>query len=151
VRTRLYVMPISNPAAAGAAMLAHKRIPHTLVRLMPGLHPVLVRLAGFEGFTVPALELGGRKVQGSRRIARVLDEVRPDPPLFPTDPELRARVEEAERWGEQALQPLPRRMFRYLLLTSEHARHWMGTEVPTRHGCVRTSCACLRCSTTRTA
>ena len=64
--TRLYVMPISNAAAAGAAMVAHKRIPHRLVRLMPGLHPALVRFAGFEGFTVPALELDGRKVQGSR-------------------------------------------------------------------------------------
>ena len=127
--TRLYVMPISNAAAAGAAMVAHKGIPHRLVRLMPGLHPILLRFAGFEGFTVPALELDGRKVQGSRRIARVLDEVRPERPLFPRDPERRARVEEAERWGEQVLQPVPRRLFRYLLLTDEDARLWMGTEI----------------------
>ena len=127
--TRLYVMPISNAAAAGAAMVAHKRIPHRLVRLMPGLHPLLVRFAGFEGFTVPALELDGRKLQGSRRIARFLDEVRPEPPLFPADPEQRARVEEAERWGEQVFQPVPRRLFRHLLLTSSSAREWMGTEI----------------------
>jgi glutathione S-transferase len=129
VATRLYVMPISNAAAAGAAMVAHKRIPHRLVRLMPGLHPLLVRIAGFEGFTVPALELDGRKLQGSRRIARFLDEVRPEPPLFPAEPERRARVEEAERWGEQVFQPVPRRLFRHLLLTSSSAREWMGTEV----------------------
>jgi glutathione S-transferase len=129
VATRLYVMPISNAAAAGAAMLAHKRIPHRLVRLMPGLHPVLVRFAGFEGFTVPALELDGRKLQGSRAIARFLDEVRPERPLFPADAATRARVEEAERWGEQLFQPVPRRLFRHLLLTSESARHWMGTEI----------------------
>ena len=127
--TRLYVMPISNAAAAGAAMVAHKRIPHRVVRLMPGLHPLLVRFAGFEGFTVPALELDGQKVQGTRRIASFLDSVRPDPPLFPADPEQRARVEEAERWGEQVFQPVPRRLFRHLLLTSESARLWMGTEV----------------------
>ena len=127
--TRLYVMPISNAAAAGAAMIAHKRIPHRLVRLMPGLHPALVRFAGFEGFTVPALELDGRKVQGTRRIARFLDEVRPEPPLFPAEPEERARVEEAERWGEQLFQPVPRRLFRHLLLTSESARLWLGSEV----------------------
>ena len=127
--TRLYIMPISNAAAAGPAMMAHKRIPHRLVRLMPGLHPLLVRLAGFEGFTVPALELDGQKVQGSRRIARFLDEVSPDLPLFPAEPEPRVRVEEAERWGEQALQPVPRRFFRYLMLTSEPARLWLGTEV----------------------
>jgi hypothetical protein len=63
--TRLYVMPISNAAAAAERMAAHKRIPHRVVRLTPGLHPLLVRFAGFEGFTVPALELDGRKVQGS--------------------------------------------------------------------------------------
>jgi glutathione S-transferase len=129
VPTRLYIMPISNPAAAGAAMIAHKRIPHRLVTLMPGLHPMLVRLAGFDGFTVPALEFDGRKVQGSRQIARCLDEVQPNPPLFPAQPEQRPRVEEAERWGEQVLQPVPRRLFRHLLLTSESARIWIGTEV----------------------
>ena len=126
---RLYVVPISNPAAACAAMIAHKRIPHRLVRLIPGLHPMLVRFAGFKGFTVPALELDGRKLQGSRRIARFLDEVRSEPPLFPAEPGDRARVEEAERWGEQVLQPVPRRLFRHLLLTSESARHWLGTEI----------------------
>jgi glutathione S-transferase len=127
--TRLYVMPISNAAAAGAAMVAHKRIPHRLIRLMPGLHPVLLRFAGFEGFTVPALELDGRKVQGSRGIARVLDEIRPERPLFPPQPERRAAVEDAERWGEEVLQPVPRRLFRHLLLTDVDARLWMGTEM----------------------
>ena len=127
--TRVYVMPISNPAAAGAAMVAHKRIPHRVVRLMPGLHPLLVRFAGFERHTVPALDHDGRKVQGSREIARYLDRVRPDPPLFPAEPELRRRVEAAELWGERVLQPVPRRLFRHLMLRSERARLWLGTEV----------------------
>ena len=127
--TRVYSMPISHPAAAVEAMLAHKRIPHRAVRLTPGMHPVLVRLAGFEGHTVPALEMGGRRVQGSRDIARHLDAVRPDPPLFPADPEERARVEEAERWGERVLQPIPRRLFRHLMLTSEDARVWLARDI----------------------
>jgi glutathione S-transferase len=127
--TRLYVMSISNAAAAGAAMVRHKRIPHRVVSFMPGLHPILVRVAGFERHTVPALEVDGRKVQGSRQIARFLDQLAPDPPLFPRDPEERARVEEAERWGEQVLQPVPRRLFRYLILTQSSARIWMGSEV----------------------
>lgn len=126
---RVYVMPISNAAAAAAAMVAHKRIPHRLVNLMPGLHPVLVRLAGFDGFTVPALELDGHKVQGSREIARFLDDLQRDPPLFPAEPGARARVEEAERWGEAVLQPVPRRLFRHLLLAHHSARTWMGAEV----------------------
>jgi glutathione S-transferase len=127
--TRLYVMPISNAAAAAAAMIAHNGIPHRLIRLMPGLHPILLRFVGFKGFTVPALELDGMKVQGSRQIAGVLDEHSPERPLFPVDTESRARVEEAERWGDQVLQPVPRRLFRHLLLTNESARLWMGTEI----------------------
>lgn len=127
--TRLYVIPVSNPAAAGAAMMRHKRVPHRVVRLMPGLHPLLVRMAGFERPTVPALDAGGRKVQGSREIARFLDELVPESPLFPANPEERSAVEPAERWGEETLQPVPRRLFRYLLVTSERARMWMGAEV----------------------
>ena len=127
--TRLYVIPISNPSAAGAAMVRHKRFPHRVVTLMPGVHPVLVRLAGFERHTVPALEVDGTKVQGTRAIARFLDERAPEPPLFPRDTAARARVEEAERWGEQVLQPVPRRLFRYLLLTHRSVRLWMGSEV----------------------
>jgi glutathione S-transferase len=126
---RIYVIPISNPSAAGAAMLRHKRIPHRVVTLMPGLHPLLVRAAGFERHTVPALELDGRKVQGSREMARFLDQLVPDPPLLPRDPEARRAVEEAERWGERMLQPLPRRLFRYLMMTDEAARIWMGSAV----------------------
>jgi glutathione S-transferase len=105
--TRLYVIPVSNPAAAGSAMMRHKRVPHRVVTLMPGLHPLLVRMAGFERSTVPALDAGGRKVQGSREIAHFLDELVPEPPLFPADPEERSAVEAAERWGEETLQPVP--------------------------------------------
>ena len=127
--TRLYVIPISNPSGAGAAMMRHKRISHRVVSVMPGLHPFLVRLAGFERPTVPALEIDGHKVQGTREIARFLDELAPDPPLFPADPDARAAVEEAERWGERVLQPVPRRLFRYLMQTSEEARLWVGSDV----------------------
>jgi glutathione S-transferase len=110
-------------------MLRHKRIPHRVVTLMPGLHPLLVRLAGFERHTVPALDIDGRKVQGSREIARFLDQLAPDPPLFPADRDARAAVEKAERWGERVLQPVPRRLFRYLMQTSEEARLWVGSDV----------------------
>jgi glutathione S-transferase len=66
-------------------------------------------MLGFPGVTVPALRIDGRRVQGSREIARVLDEMRPDPPLFPAEPERRA-VEDAERWGDEVLQPAVRRL-----------------------------------------
>ena len=53
---------------------------------------------------MPALKIDGDKVQGSRQIARELERLRPEPPLFPADPEQRAAVEEAERFGDEELQ-----------------------------------------------
>ena len=66
-----------------------------------------VRLLGFPGATVPALRIDGRRVQGSLEISRFLDSFVASRPLFPAEPEARRAVEEAERWGEQTLQPIP--------------------------------------------
>lgn len=126
---RLYVIPLSNPAYAARGMLRHKRIAHRLVTLPPGFHSALVRAAGFPGWTVPALEVAGRRVQGSRAISRALDELHPDPPLFPSDPAARAAVDRAEEWGERELQPLPRRVFRWALVTHPDFRRWFAGEV----------------------
>jgi glutathione S-transferase len=116
---KLYSLRVSHPGVAAHLMLERKRIDHRVVDIQPGLHPVVVRAAGFPGLTVPALELDGRRIQGSLAISRALDEVRPDPALFPADPELRRAVEEAEAWGERELQPMPRRMYRWGL-SREH-------------------------------
>jgi glutathione S-transferase len=94
-------------------MLDLKGVEYQLVDVVPLNQRIHLRLAGFRGGTVPGLKLDGQRVQGSRQIARVLDDHWPEPPLFPADPPLRARVEEAERWGEEQLQPIPRRLFRY--------------------------------------
>ena len=103
-------------------MLQHKGIQHDWVKLPPGAHPFRLRLAGFRGGTVPALRLDGQRVVGSRRISRLLDEVKPEPPLFPTDPARRRAVEEAEEWGESVLQPIPRRLLRWALRHHPEAR-----------------------------
>src|SRR5690349_1748662 len=49
-------------------------------------------------------------------IARALDLRWPDPPLFPTEPTARARVEEIEAWGEGPLQSVARRIILWALL-----------------------------------
>jgi glutathione S-transferase len=110
---KLYSLTVSHPSVAAHLMLERKRIDHRVVNIQPGLHPLVVRAAGFTGRTVPALELDGRRVQGSLAISRALDEMRPEPALFPSDPDLRPAVEEAEAWGERELQPVPRRMYRW--------------------------------------
>jgi glutathione S-transferase len=110
VDVRLYVIPASHPATAAKAMLDYKGIPFQRTDLMPGIHKVLLRAMRFPGTTVPAIKIDGRRVQGSRAIARELDKLQPQPPLFPSDPGMRLQVEEAERFGDDDLQAPIRRI-----------------------------------------
>jgi glutathione S-transferase len=111
VDTKLYVIPGSHPALAVRGMLEHKGIPYERVDLMPVISRGVLKALRFPGVTIPSLRIDGRKLTGSREISRALDEVKPEPPLFPSDPARRAQVEEAERWGEQALSDASRRIF----------------------------------------
>jgi len=132
MEAKLYVILGSHACRTGMLLLDHKGIDYRLVELPTGLHPFALRLAGFSGNcealrdldgkrpqllstadragTVPSLVLDGTRVKTNRAIARYLDEVRPDPPLFPADPARRAAVEEAERWGDRELQMVVRRV-----------------------------------------
>jgi glutathione S-transferase len=47
------------------------------------MQTVQIRLAGFNGGTVPALRSVGRRALGTVAISRLLEEIRPQPPLFP--------------------------------------------------------------------
>jgi hypothetical protein len=128
---KLYVIRGSHACAAAELMLAHKELPFRRVSFPTGLHPGLVRIAGFSPRgarrtvdgrtlpmlavidtmgTVPALSLGSERVMGNHGIARLLEQVRPEPPFFPKDPAARARVEELERWGGEELQMTARRL-----------------------------------------
>ncbi len=99
-------------------MLDAKRVPYERVDLFPALSRPWLRLTGFGAGTVPALRLEGAHVQGSRAIARALDASWPEPPLFPADPAVRARVEEIEAWGDGPLQDVTRRIILWALLRS---------------------------------
>ncbi len=118
----LYGVHSSHPSHAARLMLEHKGIDHRVVNLVPGTHAAAVRALGFRGGTVPALKLDGRRVQGTRSISRALDAAHPEPPLFPADPGRRARVEEAERWGDEVLQPVPRRLGAWINLSRPELR-----------------------------
>jgi glutathione S-transferase len=110
VKGTLYVLPASHPSVAAALMLEHKGIEYRRVDLVSVVHRAALRALGFQGVTVPALKLDGQRLQGSRTISRALDALQPDPPLFPRDPEGRVAVERAEAWGDEVLQPVPRRL-----------------------------------------
>jgi glutathione S-transferase len=104
VDARLFVIPASHPAMAARLMLEQKGIAYKRTDLLPVISKLALRAVGFPGTTVPALKIDGGKVQGSRQIARELERLRPEPPLFPADPEQRAAVEAAERFGDEELQ-----------------------------------------------
>jgi glutathione S-transferase len=103
------MFPGSHPCECAEAALRLKRISYTRVNLIPAFHKLVIR-SHFPGNTVPALALGDERIIGSRAILRRLDELEPVPRLIPEERELRARVEEAEAWGDEVLQPLIRRV-----------------------------------------
>jgi glutathione S-transferase len=110
MRATIYGIPGSPPSMAGRLMLEHKGIGYRRRDLVAGVSRPILRLVGFEGITVPAIKLDGERLQGTTTISRALDALVPEPPLFPPDPERRAAVERAEAWGDEVLQPVPRRL-----------------------------------------
>jgi len=120
---KLYVVPASHPCATVIAALDRKGIAYERVDLVPAVHKAVMK-AVFGTATVPGIVLdGGRKVHGSRAILRTLEELEPQPALFPPagSPE-RKRVEEAEEWGDQVLQPLVRRVLWHALSVDRAAQ-----------------------------
>jgi len=111
VAVKLYVIPGSHPSKAAELMLEHKGIPFKRVDLVTAMHRPSLKLLGFRGKTVPAMKADGRRFQGTREISRALDELKPEPSLVPS-----GAVREAERWGDQELQPIPRRLAWWALL-----------------------------------
>ena len=114
---RLYEFEASNACLVTRLGLELKQIEYHPVRLTPFLHVRALKRLGFERRTVPALEIDGRRVQGSLEIARELDVLRPEPPLFPAEPSARRAVEAAEALGEE-IQKATRRLLYSVALRS---------------------------------
>ncbi|HEX8157838.1 MAG TPA: hypothetical protein VF526_10680, partial [Solirubrobacteraceae bacterium] len=98
-RARLYVAPGLDTAASAALMLHHKGVGYEQRRLPPGVHALAMVRLGFQSLGEPALVHGPLRVQGTRRIARALDELVTERQLLPADERCRASVERTERWG----------------------------------------------------
>lgn len=107
----LYAIHGSHPCVCAERALQLKDQPYRIVEMPPAVHLPLQWLR-FRRLTVPALVLGnGEAIVGSRAIVHRLDELVPSPSLLPDDPVRRERVEAAERWGDEVLQPAARRLF----------------------------------------
>jgi len=110
IQPKLYVLPGSHPCVAVEAALAMKSIGYDRVILLP-MSQILVGPLRYGGTTVPGMRIDGERLVGSRKIMRRLDELVSEPPLLPPvgDPSY-AKVLEAERWGDEQLQSVPRRI-----------------------------------------
>jgi glutathione S-transferase len=104
---KLYVVHGSHPCAAVEKALQLKGLQYSVQEWPPPLHAA-VQLVLFGRRTVPALRNGDEKLVGSREIMRRVDEMAPEPRLYPAASEQRARVEEAERWGDEEFQQVAR-------------------------------------------
>ena len=111
MKVKLYALPGSHPCAAVEAALRLKSIDYERVDFLPLTQLALGPLR-YGGNTVPGLRIDDERLAGSRTIMRRLDALAPEPALLPplTDAVARARVLEAERWGDEVLQAVPRRI-----------------------------------------
>jgi glutathione S-transferase len=110
VGIELFVVPGSPACAAVERALELKALAFERVALAPPLR-VPRRALRLRVRHVPTMRLDdGERVIGSRVILRRLDELAPQPALFPPGGEARALVQRAEEWGDEVLQPLARRL-----------------------------------------
>jgi glutathione S-transferase len=89
------------------AAIRVKGLPYERIDLsINGEHPQRMQEIYGEGnTTVPGMLVDGEPVHGSRAILQRLEEIQPEPVLYPSD-----EVREAERWGDGELQDLGRRL-----------------------------------------
>lgn len=121
MNVKLYVLPGSHPCAAVEQALRLKGIAFDRVDLVP-MTQILIGSLRYGGQTVPGMRIDGEKLVGSRTIMRRLDELQPEPPLLPpVGDERYAPVLEAERWGDEVLQSVPRRIIDVSFLRRPHA------------------------------
>ena len=105
----LHVVPLSHPCMTVLAALEMKGLAYEKVELQLGQHPTQVPEIYGEGHvTVPAMMAGDEQFNDSRSIMVKIEELAPEPPLYPAD--IAEAVREAERWGDEVLQGAARRL-----------------------------------------
>jgi glutathione S-transferase len=136
IDVRLFTIPGSHPGVSVQRMLEYKGIPYKLTNLLPVVSWGVLRALRYPRVTVPAMKIDGRRIQGSREITRELERVRSEPPLFPTDPERRATVEEIERFGDAELQHCVRQIFLWVMRrkTASLGSFLEGSKIGLPHG-----------------
>jgi glutathione S-transferase len=107
MRAKLVGVPGSHPCISAELMLRYKGIEFSRLDLPNMTHKAILPLMRYRGSTVPVLSIDGRRVSGTMRIARALEALVPEPPLFGED-----SIESAEAWADTVLQDGVRQLAR---------------------------------------
>jgi glutathione S-transferase len=105
----LHALPPSHPCMTAEAALRIKGLEYERIDFAPGKHvDEMAQIYGEGHTTVPGLLVDDERVHGSRAILARLEELAPTPALYPEP--IADAVREAERWGDEELQDLGRRL-----------------------------------------
>jgi glutathione S-transferase len=105
----LHALAPSHPCMTAEAALKLKGLAYERIDFVPGEHVAkMAELYGEGNTTVPGITIDGAPVHGSRPILARLEELEPEPALYP-EPQAQ-EIREAERWGDEELQDLGRRL-----------------------------------------
>lgn len=100
--------------------LAWKQVPYRRRDYLPGVHAQRVKWLTGQA-RLPFLQIGGRQFVGSAAILDELERLWPEPPLYPSDPALRARAIDVRAHFDRHVAPRVRRvLFSTLLLDWEY-------------------------------
>jgi glutathione S-transferase len=102
----LHALKPSHPCLTVVEALNYKGLEYERIDLSPGEHvKQMPEIYGEGNTTVPGMLVDGEPVHGSRAILARLERIEPEPTLYPSE-----GVSEAERWGDEELQDLGRRL-----------------------------------------
>jgi glutathione S-transferase len=105
-RPILWQITVSHYSEKARWALAWKQIDHERRSPPPGGHmAVALWLTRGSQVTFPVLTIDGRNIGDSTAIIAALEQRRPEPPLYPADPELRRRALALEDFFDQEVGP----------------------------------------------
>jgi glutathione S-transferase len=112
----LWQIDVSHYSEKVRWALAWKGVEHRRRSPIPGAHmAVALWLTRGAQATFPVLSLNGRQIGDSTAIVAALEEIYPEPPLYPADPEQRRRALELEDFFDEELGPAIRQLAWYEL------------------------------------
>lgn len=107
---RLLHFPVSHYNEKVRWALDFKRWPHVRQACVCGFHIPRVRWLTGQN-KVPVLCVDGRAIAGSNHILAEIERLRPDPPLYPVEPEARRRALAIQTYFDDEVAPEVRRLF----------------------------------------